>query len=83
MASLATDVAKVAQHWKVLDMQLQGRNYIEGEAFTIADIVLGAFAKRWFGIPGIERQPMPNLERWYQRLPTRSGFRKYVDLELT
>jgi glutathione S-transferase len=83
MAKVASDVAKVAQLWKMLDMQLLGRDFIEGERFTIADIVLGAFAKRWFGLPGIQRQPMPNLERWYRRLATRASFRKYVDHELT
>jgi len=83
MVKLAADVVKVAQVWKVLDAQLAERSFIEGEAFTIADIVLGAFAKRWFGLAGIERQPMPNLERWYQRLSARAGFQKYVDVELS
>jgi glutathione S-transferase len=82
-AKIATDVAKVAEVWKVLDAQLKGRSFIEGESFTLADIVLGAFAKRWFGVPGIERAPMPNLERWYALLATRSGFIKHVDVELS
>jgi glutathione S-transferase len=80
---VAADVAKVAEVWKVLDAQLKDRNYIEGESFTIADIVLGAFAKRWFGLPGIVRPRMPNLERWYAQLATRSGFNRYVDIELS
>jgi glutathione S-transferase len=82
-AKVAADVAKVAEVWKVLDVQLEGRSYIEGESFTIADIVLGAFAKRWFGLPGIARPPMPNLERWYALIATRSGFNRYVDVELS
>jgi glutathione S-transferase len=60
---VAADVAKVAEVWRVLDTQLNDRDFIEGESFTIADIVLGAFAKRWFGLPGIARPRMPNLER--------------------
>jgi glutathione S-transferase len=80
---IAHDVAKVAQVWAVLDTQLKDRAFIEGACFTIADIVIGAFAKRWFGLPGIERCPLPNLQSWYQRLATRSGFRKYVDHELS
>lgn len=83
MTKVTADVEKVAQLWETLDMQLRGRDFIEGERFTMADIVLGAFAKRWFGLPGIKRQSMPDLERWYQRLATRAGFKKYVDLELT
>jgi glutathione S-transferase len=83
IGKIRADVAKVAEVWKVLDAQLNGRNFIEGESFTIADIVLGAFAKRWFGLPGIERDRMPNLERWYASLAQRSGFNKYVDVELS
>ena len=49
----------------------------------VSHVVVSAFAKRWFGLPGIKRQSMPDLERWYQRLATRAGFKKYVDLELT
>jgi glutathione S-transferase len=67
----------------MLDAQLQGRFFIEGEHFTLADIVLGSYAKRWFGLPGVERPSLPNLERWYQRLSARSGFKQYVDFELT
>jgi glutathione S-transferase len=26
---------------------------------------------------------LPNLERWYSRIATRSGFKKYVDFPLT
>ena len=80
---IAADAAKVAEVWKVLDARLNGRNFIEGEWFTMADIVLGAFAKRWFGLPGIERVRMPELERWYASLAARPGFNKHVDVELS
>ncbi|RQS14416.1 glutathione S-transferase family protein [Burkholderia sp. Bp8991] len=83
LAKIAIDATKVAELWKVLDVRLQGCKFIEGDTFTIADIVLGAFAKRWFGMPGIERAPLPNLERWYGLLATRPGFVKYVDIELS
>jgi glutathione S-transferase len=82
-AKLAADVDAVTVLWKMLDAQLQGRFHIEGEQFTLADIVLGSYAKRWFGLEGVERPPLPNLERWYARLATRSGFRKYIDFPLT
>ncbi|OAJ52427.1 glutathione S-transferase [Paraburkholderia ginsengiterrae] len=82
-AKLAADVEVVGTLWRMLDAHLQGRFFLEGEKFTLADIVIGAYAKRWFGLEGIERPPLPNLERWYSRLATRSGFKKYVDLPLT
>jgi glutathione S-transferase len=83
LAKLAADVKTVAGCWALLDRHLQGRFFLENERFSLADIVIGTFAKRWFGIDGIERPALPNLERWYSRLATREGFRKYIDLPLT
>jgi glutathione S-transferase len=82
-AVLDASLKTIGARWKMLDTHLQGRFFLESDKFTIADIVLGAFAKRWFGLVGIERPSMPNLERWYQRLETRAGFKRYVDLPLT
>lgn len=81
--ALAANLKTLIARWKIVDGHLQGRFHPEGDRFTIADIVLGAFAKRWFGVEGIDRPPMPSLERWYQRLTQRAGFKKYIDLPLT
>ena len=83
MEALAVNLKTLVARWKILDEHLQGRFHPEGDRFTIADIVLGAFAKRWFGVEGIERPPMPSLERWYQRLTQRAAFKKHIDLPLT
>lgn len=80
---IEADVQNVAALWALLDHHLRGRFFLENERFSLADIVLGAFARRWFGLDGIERPALPNLERWYQRLAQRQGFRKYIDLPLT
>ncbi|MFX1764792.1 glutathione S-transferase [Paraburkholderia sp. A1RI-2L] len=82
-AKIEADVQNVAALWTLLDRHLQGRFFLENERFSLADIVLGAYARRWFGLEGIERPALPNLERWYQRLAQRQGFRKYIDLPLT
>ncbi|HEV3106263.1 MAG TPA: glutathione binding-like protein, partial [Trinickia sp.] len=81
--ALVANLVPLTECWKLLDAHLQGRFHLEGEHFTIADIVLGAYAKRWFGLEGVERAPMPSLERWYQRLTQRAAFRKHIDLPLT
>jgi glutathione S-transferase len=81
--ALAANMKTLAARWKIVDGHLQGRFHPEGDRFTIADIVLGAFAKRWFGLEGIDRPPMPSLERWYQRLTQRAAFKKYIDLPLS
>ncbi|MGF6758650.1 glutathione S-transferase family protein [Paraburkholderia sp. GAS42] len=82
-AALENNVQAVSALWKQLDSHLAGRFFFETDHFTHADIVLGAYAKRWFGLEGIERPSMPNLERWYSRLENRPGFRKFIDLPLT
>jgi len=83
MIALTSNLKTLVVRWKILDAHLQGRFHIEGDRFTLADIVLGAFAKRWFGVEGIDRPPMPSLERWYQRVTQRAPFKKYIDLPLT
>jgi glutathione S-transferase len=81
--ALAANLDTLIKRWKLLDTHLQGRFHLAGDKFGIADIALGTFAKRWFGLEGIERPPMPSLERWYQRVSQRSSFKKYIDHPLT
>ena len=35
--------------------QLATRRFIEGDDFTLADIALGAYARRWFGVEGVSK----------------------------
>jgi len=61
----------------VLDAQLAGRPYLNGDAFTVADIPAGAGVNRWYKLP-VAREPRPNVERWLARLGERPGFRTHV-----
>jgi len=83
LTALSADAKAVTALWRMLNEHLQDRSFLENDNFTLADIELGAYAKRWFGLEGIERPSMPYLERWYSRLETHPGFKKYVDLPLT
>ena len=57
-----------------------GRRFIEGDGFTLADLVLSCFARRWFGpevqVPGMPE--FPKLAEWYARLGERPGFQMWV-----
>lgn len=64
--------------WAIIDAQLQGRDYLEGDAFSLADLVLGCYARRWFGVDGVRRPVLPNLERWYTAISQRPGFQTWV-----
>ena len=78
MAALQQAADAVATLWQILDTHLAGRNFAEGEQFTLADITLGAYARRWFGVEGVRKPPLPHLERWYTGLAQRSGFQRFV-----
>ncbi len=68
-------------HWFAqLDQQLTGRQFICGDQLTMADIVNGAMAYRYFTLP-IERPELPNMESWYQRLCARPAYQKHVMIE--
>ncbi len=70
---LATLVSAVTKHWQVLDGRLQGRRYIMGDRFTMADIAFGPHVYRWFTYP-IDRPDLPHLANWYQRLLARPHY---------
>lgn len=64
--------------WRVAEAQLASRRFIEGEQFTIADIALGAFARRWFGVEGVTKPKLPHLERWFGEIAQRPAFVRIV-----
>lgn len=80
----ATEAARreAAALWTLLDRHLKGRAFVEGEAFTLADITLGIFAHRWHALP-IERPEFPELRRWYGTLAGRPGFARHVMVPMT
>jgi glutathione S-transferase len=63
MAAIQKDADAEAVQWRIVDHQLAKRRFIEGDDFTIADIALGAYARRWFGVEGISKPKFVHLER--------------------
>ena len=72
----AADTAAV--QWRIVDRQLEGRDYMEGERLSLADIAIGAYARRWLGVDGVSRPALPNLQRWFETISARPGFREFV-----
>ena len=61
----------------LLDAQLgQTGAYVAGDAFTLADIVLGVSVNRWRMTP-MERPSYPQLDAWYARLAEHAGFAEH------
>jgi len=83
MAAIRKAVDEVAGLWRIVDTHLAGRRFLEGEAFTLADIVLGAYARRWFGVEGVAKPELPEMARWHAGLAEREGHRRFVAPALT
>ena len=78
MVAIQKDADAEAVQWRIVDAQLATRRFIEGEDLTIADIALGAYARRWFGVEGIDKPKLAHLERWFAQFAGRPGFAQFV-----
>lgn len=78
MAAIQKDADAEAAQWRIIETQLATRRFIEGDDFTLADIALGAYARRWFGVEGISKPKLPHLERWFAQFGKRPGFVQFI-----
>ena len=78
MAAIQKDADAEAAQWCIVDAHLASRRFIEGDEFTLADIALGAYARRWFGVEGISKPQFANLERWFAQFRNRPGFVQFI-----
>lgn len=66
-----------AERFELLDRHFEGRRYLAGDSFGMADIPAGMTLYRWFEMD-IERPVTPNVEAWYSRLLERPAYRTAV-----
>ena len=78
MVAIQRDVDAATVVWRIADTQLATRRFIEGDVFTLADIAIGAYARRWLGVEGVSKPKLPHLDRWYAQLAERPGFAQFV-----
>ena len=78
MAAIQKDVDAEAVVWRIVETQLTTRRFLEGDEFTIADIAVGTYARRWLGVEGVTKPMLPNLERWFAQFADRPGFVQFV-----
>jgi glutathione S-transferase len=79
---IAESIANWHRHMKMLDDHFaHGGQFVTGEFFTLADVVLGLSVHRWLLSP-IERPPLDAVHGYYQRLSVRPAFRAHVDMTL-
>ena len=65
-----------------LDGLLQGKQFIAGDRFTMADIPVACDVHRWYGLP-IEQPARVHLERWYQGILAHPAARGVLDVALS
>ena len=75
--TVARQVHAAGQLWAMLDRRLADRDYVAGEALTMGDIPIGAYAWRWFSVAA-DRPELDNLAAWYERLKARAAYREHV-----
>lgn len=62
---------------QILNRQLESTGgYVAGGEFSLADIPIGLSVNRWFETP-YDRPDLPAVNRYYERLTQRPGFRLY------
>jgi glutathione S-transferase len=78
-ALIAASVEGWNRHMYMLDAHFaHGGQFVTGEFFTVADVVLGLATHRWLLSP-IERPQLDAVHGYYQRLSVRPAFRAHVD----
>jgi len=83
-AGIAAAARATGLLWGIVEVRLgDGRPFVEGEAFTLADLVLGTYARRWFLMPVPGRPELPRLAAWNARLAARPAYRAHLDKALS
>lgn len=70
-------IERCSNHYRQLERQLEGRDYLAGDRLTMADIPAGTTLYRYLALD-IDRPPVPNVEAWYARLMARPAYVQHV-----
>jgi glutathione S-transferase len=76
-AALGQAQAEAEHALAILDEHLAQRQFVGGETFTMGDIPVGASVHRWLALD-LQRAKHAHVQRWYERLTERPGFREHV-----
>lgn len=76
-AALSRAIAAFEAQLDQVDAQLDRHSFLAGDAFTLADVILGHVLYRWFDID-VPRKPRPQLEAYYHRLCARPAYSTHV-----
>ncbi len=83
MVAIQKDVDAEAVIWRIADQRLAARRFFEGDDFTLADIAIGAYARRWLGVEGVDKPKLAHLDRWFAEISARPGFQRFIAPPMT
>lgn len=73
-AALVADKRAAGKHaLAILDAEFARRDFIAGDAYTVADIALFAYASRADEADGLSLQPLAHLRGWIERVRAQPG----------
>ncbi len=81
MAALARARDEAEALWDIVEAALDGRDWLGGDALSLADIALAPYLHRWLSFP-VERRPQPRLAAWHGRLRARPGFTRHIEVPI-
>jgi glutathione S-transferase len=77
LAAVDKALEQTSRYLKHVDHQLKGRSFMLGDRLSLADIPIGTHLYRYLNLD-LPRPNLPNVERWYERLQSRSAYREHV-----
>jgi glutathione S-transferase len=77
MTAVNKALEQTSKYLRHVDRQLEGNSFVLGDRLSLADIPIGTHLYRYFNLD-LPRPSLPNVERWYQRLQSRSAYREHV-----
>jgi glutathione S-transferase len=82
MAQIEAEAEKTGQQFQVLELGLEGKDYVAGKDFTMGDIVVGVYVYRWYALD-VKHPKLRGVEAYYERLKLRPAFQKHIMKPLT
>ncbi|SFV27400.1 glutathione S-transferase [Devosia crocina] len=78
-AKIAESIAGWTRRMAILEGELaQGRPFIAGESFSIADIALALSVHRWFITPFADKADLPSVAAYYDRMRAREAGARWM-----